>query len=106
MELQDSKLLWFLQDDIEVPCIMQWRLLWYPAQSHLNHVLINVGVFQAFHDNTIKKAILRPRSTALHGKGTPRSVIMEARKGGRGGQKGTCKDGRRDLVSENVHPRR
>ena len=64
MELQESKNLWFLQDDIEVPCIMQRELLWYPAQSHLNHVLINVGVFQACHDKTIKKAILRPRSTA------------------------------------------
>ena len=55
MELHERKIMWFLQDDIEVPCIMQWRLLWCSAPSHLNEMLIKGGVFQTCHDKTIKK---------------------------------------------------
>ena len=42
--------MWFLQDDIEVPCIMQWLLLWYSAHSHVNNVFTRVGVLQSRHD--------------------------------------------------------
>ena len=77
VELQESRIMWFLQDGIEVPCTMQWRLLWYSAQSHLNKVLIRNGALRACHDTTIKKPW---RSCSLHslGKGhTPRSVFLE-----------------------------
>ena len=46
-----------LQEGFEVPCIMQWRLLWYDAQSHLNNILIKAGALQACHGTTIKKAM-------------------------------------------------
>ena len=36
MELQESKVMCVLQDDIEVRCIVQWELLWWSAQNHLN----------------------------------------------------------------------
>ena len=64
----------FLQDDIEVPCIMQWRLLWYSAQCHLK----NVGVLQACHDQTIKKAIETAFTCQIEERHMPRSAFMEA----------------------------
>ena len=55
-ELPESNMMW-IQDDIEVPCIMQWGLLSYSALRHPDNVLIKVGVFQACFDKTIKRAI-------------------------------------------------
>ena len=46
MELQECKLLKSLQYDIDVPCIIQWELLWQSARSHLNEVLIKIGHFK------------------------------------------------------------
>ena len=66
-----KQILWFLQDDIEVQCIMQWGLLSYLAQSHLNNVFIRVGVLQACHDRAIQKAMVAAFNTLLE-KGTRR----------------------------------
>ena len=57
MELQECKNLKSLQFDIQVPCIMQWRLLWYSARSHLNEVLNKIGTLKKCYDKTIINAM-------------------------------------------------
>ena len=61
MELQESRVWELVQDDIEVPCIVQWRLLWYSAQSHLNEVLIKIDALRICYD----KMVIKPMVTAL-----------------------------------------
>ena len=63
MELQECNFLKSLQYDIDVPCILQWELLFYSAQSHLNEVLINIGALK----NCFEKRSLRQwRPCSLH----------------------------------------
>ena len=70
-EIQESKSMWFLQDDIEVPCMMQWKLVWYSAQSHLNRFLIRIGALRDCCDKAIIKAMETVLATPL-GKDTRR----------------------------------
>ena len=77
VQVQECRIMWFLQDDIEVPCITQWRLLWYSAQSHLNKILIRIGALRACYDKAVNKAMETVVTTPF-GKGdTPRSVFLE-----------------------------
>ena len=77
---KNAKIMWFLQDDIQVPCIMQCRLLWLCAQSDLNKVLIRVGALRPCHDKTIKKAMENVFTTLFGDVHTPRSVFLEAQR--------------------------
>ena len=47
---QECKIMKSWQYDIEVPCIVQKRLLWYSAQSHLNEVLIKIGTLKICYE--------------------------------------------------------
>ena len=85
--------------DVEVPCIVQWEVLWYSARNHLNNVLINVGVFQACYDITIRniETYLSPAFLEkIHAEVCLSTEVDEwyiARQGGCGGLKGTCSGG-------------
>ena len=57
VELQESRVVGLLQDVIEVQCMMQWGLLRYSAQSHLNKVLIRIGALRVCYDKTVNKAV-------------------------------------------------
>ena len=44
LALQETKVLEALTHDIDVPCIVQWRMLWYSAPTSLDNALLNDGV--------------------------------------------------------------
>ena len=44
LALQEKKVLEALTHDIDVPCIVQWRMLWYSAPTSLDNALLNDGV--------------------------------------------------------------
>ena len=41
--LQEAKVLEALQYDFEIPCIVQWEMLWFSAPTSLNNDLLNDG---------------------------------------------------------------
>ena len=43
--------------DIEIPCIVQWALLWYSAPSSLNNDLLNDGVILELYNRVTDMAI-------------------------------------------------
>ena len=44
LALQERKVLEAFHLDIDVPCIVQWRMLWYSEPTSLNNDLLNDGV--------------------------------------------------------------
>ena len=44
ISLQEANVLEALQYDREIPCLVQWRMLWFPAPISLNNELLNDGV--------------------------------------------------------------
>ena len=42
--LQEAKVLESLPHDIEIPCVVRWRMLWFSAPTSLNNDLLNDGV--------------------------------------------------------------
>ena len=43
MALQVGTVLEALQCDIEIPCVVQWKMLWFSAPTSLNNDVLNDG---------------------------------------------------------------
>ena len=56
---------WQLNYDIDVPCLVQWRSLWYSAPTSLNNDLLNGGVIFEKYNNVISMAIKTPLTFSL-----------------------------------------
>ena len=56
---------------------MQWGLLCYSAQSHLNNVLIRIGAMRVCCDKTVTKAMGSVLATPFKKGHTPWSVFLK-----------------------------
>ena len=77
--VQEHTILEALNYDTDVPCVVQWRMLWYSAPSSFNHDLLN-DVLLAKHNKAINMAIEAPFSFPLWRRHTRRSSFFEAQR--------------------------
>ena len=55
--MQENRILEALNVDIDVSCIVQWRVLWCPAPTSLNNDLSNDGLVLLNYHKAINLAI-------------------------------------------------
>ena len=60
--------------DIQVPCPLQWALLWFSAPTNLNHRFVNNRTKVAKFRDTVSSAIELTCNIAFDGAHSPRSV--------------------------------
>ena len=79
---------WRLLDhDIEIPCVVQWGMLWYSALTGSNNDLLNDGVFLERYDKVVWPS--KHLSLVPSGEGTRQGLPWyTARQDGGGGPKG------------------
>ena len=73
ISLQEAKVLEALRYDLEIPCIVQWRMLWLSAPTSLNNDLLN--------DGKVEQSTWRSRMFLGHlyfGINTPRIFFLKA----------------------------
>ena len=64
-----------LDHGFDVPCLVQWSLLWFSAPTRLNEILgqdLKIKKYHEVVDKAITEAILRP----FGGEHTPRSCML------------------------------
>ena len=70
--LKENDILEALNYDIDVPCQLQWGLLWFSAQSNLNRRFVNNGTKVAKFRDTVSSAVELTCNIAFDGAHTPR----------------------------------
>ena len=50
ISLQEARVLEALQDDLEIPCVVQCGMFWFSAPASLNDELLNDGVTDERHN--------------------------------------------------------
>ena len=56
ISLQEARVLEALQDDLEIPCVVQCGMFWFSAPASLNDELLNDGVTVERHNETVNLA--------------------------------------------------
>ena len=69
MMVQETKVLEALNYGIDVPCIVQWSMLWHSAPLSLNNDLLNDGMILEQYSETINLTIEKDLSFCLSGEG-------------------------------------
>ena len=64
--------------DIEVPCPLQWSLLWFSTPTNLNRKFVNNGTRVAKFRETVSNAIELTCDIAFDGAHTPRECFLRA----------------------------
>ena len=67
-----------LKYDFDVPCPLQWGLLWFSAPSNLNRKFMNNGTKMATFRETVNNAIELTFNIAFDGIRTPREFLLRA----------------------------
>ena len=76
--LKERDILEALNYDIDVPCSLQWRLLWFSAPSSLNRKLVNNRTKVAKFRDTANSATEKTCNIAFDGTHTPRAWNLRA----------------------------
>ena len=76
--LRENLILEALNYDIDVPCPLQWALLWFSAPTNLNRKFTNSGTKVAKFRETVNSAIELTCSVAFDGTHTPRKCFFRA----------------------------
>ena len=76
--MKENHILEELHYDIEVPCPLQWCLLWFPAPTNLNRKVVNNGIKVAKFRDTVNSAIELTCDIAFHGAHTSRACSVRA----------------------------
>ena len=63
---------------IQVPCPLQWALLWFSAPTNLNHKFVNNGTKVAKFRDTVSSAIELTCNIAFDGAHSPRECFLRA----------------------------
>ena len=79
MKLQECKVFEYLSYDIEVPCVVQWEMLWYSGSTRFNNDLINDGVIHEQYDKAVSMAIEILSPDPFWRRHTPRSSFLETK---------------------------
>ena len=75
VSLKENFILEALNYDIDVPCPLQWRLLWFSAPTNLNRKFVNNGTKVAKFRGTVSSAIELTCNIASDGAHTPREYF-------------------------------
>ena len=75
---QEAKTLEALSYDLEIPCVVQWAVLWFAAPSSLNNELINAGLQRKIYYEVIGIALYFALSHSFKGEHTPRVCFLRA----------------------------
>ena len=70
--LKESEILEALNYDLDVPCVIQWRLLWFSSTSRLNQTFTNNGTKVAKYHEAVNMAIVATFTMPFEGLHTPR----------------------------------
>ena len=79
MTLKENVILEALNCDIDVPCPLQWKLLWFSAPKKLNRKFVNNGTKVAKFRDTVSSAIELICNIAFDGAHTPRACFFHGR---------------------------
>ena len=75
LALQENKKLLSFNCYIDVPCVVQWKLLWFSAPTSLNNDFLNDGVILEKYDETVNMSC-RSAYILLYGwMNTPRACF-------------------------------
>ena len=75
ISMQESENLVALSCDIDAPCVVQWRLLWFSSPSRLNRRFAdNATIFEKYHEG-INFANVAPFTAFWGGFNTPRTSV-------------------------------
>ena len=77
--IQQDKILALLSYDIDLPCVVQWRLLWYSAPTSLKNDLLCDGVILERYNKTINK-VTKSLFTFFWRRHTPRFSFLVAQR--------------------------
>ena len=75
---QEAKVLEAQQQDLAIPCIVQWRMLWFSAPSSLNNGLLKDGVILEKYNEAMNLAILCTFAPPFWRLDTPRSCFLRS----------------------------
>ena len=76
--MKESLSLEALHYDIEVPCPLQWALLWFSAPTNFNRKFVNNGTKVAKFRDTVSSANEFTCNIAFDGAHTPRACFLRA----------------------------
>ena len=76
--MKENLMLEALHCDIDVPCSLQWALLWFSAPTNLNRKFVNNGTKVAKFRDTVNSAIEVTCNIAFGGAHTPRACFLRA----------------------------
>ena len=57
MVMQETYILEALNYDVDIPCIVQWKMLWFSAPTGRNNDLLSGGVILEKYHETVNKAL-------------------------------------------------
>ena len=75
---KETDILEALNYDLDVPCPLQWGLLWFSAPSRLNRKFANDGTKVSKFRDTVSSAIELTCNIAFDGAHTPRECFSRA----------------------------
>ena len=76
--VQETKILEALNNDVDVPCVVQGWMWWYSPPTSPNNDLLNDGVLLAKYEETINLAIKGSFILPFWRRNTPRSGFLRA----------------------------
>ena len=76
--MKENLILEALNYDIEVPCPLQWALLWFSAPTNLNSKFVNSGTKVVKFRDMVNSAIELMCSIVFDGTHTPRECFLQA----------------------------
>ena len=74
--LEENEILEALNHDLDVPCPLQWGLLWFSSPSRLNRTFANAGTKIAKYRETVNMAIEITLTEPFEGLHTPRTCLL------------------------------
>ena len=75
---KENEILAALNYDLDVPCVIQWRLLWFSSLSRLNHTFLNNGSQIAKYHKAVNRAIDVTFTMPFEGLHTPRTCLLRS----------------------------
>ena len=76
--LQEAQVLEPVNSDIEIPCVVQWGMLWFSAPTSLNNDLLNDGVILEKQTETINWAFHNASFLPCWWMNPPRSCFLRS----------------------------
>ena len=76
--LKENEILAALNYDLDVPCVILWRLLWFSSPSRRNQGFTNNGTKKAKYHEAVNMAIEATFTMPYEGLHTPRTCLLRS----------------------------